>query len=100
MANAKPKRIVDEHLLALVRTLPCLACASLDPRSARENLLTNKNHAHHVKSRGAGGDDVASNLMPLCTRHHGMWHMIGMLSMAQKFEVVRDWLVLNGHLKG
>ena len=94
----KPVRIVDEELLAYVRTLPCMACASVDPRGARDNLTGNRNHAHHVVSRGAGGHDTVSNVMPLCATHHDQWHRVGKLQMAKEFAVVREWLSLCGHL--
>ena len=30
--------------------------------------------AHHITSRGAGGDDVKENLISLCRVHHNMVH--------------------------
>ena len=32
---------------------------------------------HHIRSRGAGGDDEAINLMSLCPEHHTEYHTIG-----------------------
>lgn len=29
---------------------------------------------HHIDARGAGGDDVLSNLICLCRRHHNLAH--------------------------
>lgn len=75
----KKKRIVDEDLLALVRTLPCMACG-ITP-----------SHAHHLTTRGAGGDDVPENLMPLCGEHHAEMHL-SYSRFIRKYPVVRNWL--------
>lgn len=77
-------RIVDEGLLEQVRQLWCIACG-IRPV-----------HAHHVTSRGAGGDDVAENVMPLCPAHHAMWHKVGPTTMVAKYPSVRHWLELAG----
>ena len=34
-------------------------------------------HPHHIRTRGAGGDDESVNLMGLCTMHHTQIHQIG-----------------------
>jgi hypothetical protein len=69
-------------LIELIRTLPCLACG-ITPCDA-----------HHVKTRGAGGQDTADNLMPLCREHHTLLHTIGYGRMTKKFPVIRNWLEL------
>jgi hypothetical protein len=79
----KKKRLVDLDLLETVRSLPCLACG----RTPSE--------AHHVTTRGAGGDDLAENLMPLCTWHHQEWHM-GIRKMLERYPSVLYWLELAG----
>ena len=39
---------------------------------------------HHIRSRGAGGDDASANLLALCTAHH--------------FEVENEgWATFAGH---
>ncbi len=83
----KRPRIVDQELLALVRTLPCLGCL---PR------LQAAGQAHHVTTVKNGGDDVAENLMPLCASHHSMWHTSGPGYMIRKFPAVRSWLETAG----
>jgi hypothetical protein len=77
----KPARIVDEELLAFVRTIPCLACG------------VTPSHAHHVTTKGAGGGDTVSNLMPLCWKHHSEWHL-SFVKFIPKYPVVRSWLEL------
>lgn len=79
----KKQRIVDPALLALVRTLPCLACLP---------IVSKPSQPHHVTSVGAGGDDVPENLMPLCPEHHSMWHQSGPGYMVREFPVIRSWL--------
>lgn len=73
---------MDKELLELVRTLPCIACY-LEPAG----------QAHHVTTRGAGGDDVATNLMPLCPADHSLWHQ-DPGRFIRAFPSVRRWLVL------
>ena len=82
--NSKLKRIEDPGLIATVQQLVCLAC------------FKRPCHAHHVKTRGAGGHDVPENLMPLCAEHHRMIHDKGTSHMATVFPSVRHWLLLAG----
>lgn len=90
----KQKRIVDESLLDTVRKLPCLACSSEDPAAGMAALGGDENisHPHHVKSKGAGGDDVATNIMPLCPIHHRQWHDKGEDFMRRRYVVIGAWL--------
>lgn len=39
---------------------------------------------HHVRSRGAGGSDI-DNVIPLCRRHHQMFHQEGLPRMEDKY---------------
>lgn len=84
MTFPKRQRIVDPELLTVVRGLPCLACGKTpsDP--------------DHVTTRGAGGDDVATNVMPLCRAHHVMRHKRGIGYMARVFPAYRYWLEAAG----
>ena len=79
-AFPKSRRIRDPELLAVFRTFPCLACG-ITPSDA-----------HHISSRGAGGDDVPSNLMPLCREHHAEYHARGPAYMIRTYSRVRGWL--------
>lgn len=81
----KQKRIVDKELIETVKGLPCLACGK-EPCG----------DAHHVKSRGSGGHDIATNLMPLCREHHVAVHVIGMKKFAKIHMIVRHWLKFAG----
>lgn len=78
-----PKRVrqVDEDLLDTVRKLPCMAC-----------FKSPCGEAHHVTTVGAGGDDAANNVMPLCHQHHMQWHGEGPGKMIEKYRGVKLWL--------
>jgi hypothetical protein len=79
----KPKRIRDPELLDVIRGLQCLACYPGGQQSDTE--------AHHISTRGSGGDDVLANLMPLCRQHHTEWHAMTSLFVARNVSV-RHWL--------
>ena len=91
----KPKRIIDLELLETVRRLPCIACSQANPEAAREAILNppdeSISHTHHLISRGAGGGDTATNVMPLCFRCHTEIHKIGLIQMAKKYRTVFNW---------
>lgn len=74
MIDPKHKRKVDLNLLAEVRSLPCAACGTVG-----------NNHAHHLKTRGSGGDDVAENLISLCATHHNEVHALGQYTFQIKY---------------
>lgn len=56
--------------------------------------MNHRNHPHHVKSRGAGGGDVATNVMPLCHEHHQEIHQAGKSEMRKRYQGVNDWLTI------
>lgn len=98
MSFDKPVRIIDLKLLEQVRKLPCLACASYKPNDALESIHdgTARSHAHHVRTRGAGGDDVPENLLPLCHEHHMEIHRIGNSGMRKRYKVIDAWFDVGG----
>lgn len=51
---------------------------------------------HHIKTRGAGGDDQEWNLMPLCRACHTQVHQIGLGHFSQRNYQVRLWLIKHG----
>ncbi len=73
METPKKKRVVDKQLCQSYRTMACAACGNM------VGVV-----GHHIKSRGSGGDDLASNLVPLCMLHHSEIHTIGAQRMLQK----------------
>lgn len=58
----KKKRIKDLDLLATYRSMRCCLSETLDCYGPVAG--------HHIMTRGAGGDDVEDNLIPLCESHH------------------------------
>lgn len=62
---AKKVRHVDKELLKDTKKAGCVSCGKkpCDPA--------------HIKSRGAGGDDLPWNTMPLCRGCHVLQHTIG-----------------------
>jgi hypothetical protein len=80
----KKKRTVDKELLKFITTIPCLICHTLpsDP--------------DHITTRGAGGNDEARNVWPLCREHHTERHKIGLGSLIKKYMVLETWLVNAG----
>lgn len=73
-------RKVDKTLLSNIRKKRCIVCGALNP------------DPHHVKSKKSGGDDIESNLMPLCREHHAQCHKIGLNRFADKYTQVKGWL--------
>lgn len=79
----KPKRIVDQDVLQKYREARCLVCGvSSEPA--------------HVRSRGAGGDDVDYNILALCREHHSQSHAIGWPKFCNRYPKVYDELIKNG----
>lgn len=68
----KPKRIKDESALGTIRKMKCIVCGLVA-------------EPHHIKSRGAGGDDTIENLLPLCRIHHTEIHTIGLKAFKLKY---------------
>lgn len=56
----------EPSFLAWIRRFPCFALG----------VHAGRVEAAHVKTRGAGGDDVGGTV-PLCTGHHRLQHAIG-----------------------
>jgi hypothetical protein len=81
----KKKRIVNEKLLESVREKPCCICGK-PPRS----------EASHIKSIGAGGDDIEWNVLPKCRVHHHEWHQMGVLSFCRKHSLFTILLISLG----
>lgn len=74
MLFPKPKRKKDKKVLKEFSHKPCAVCGRQPP-----------NEAHHIKTRGAHGDDDRSNLLSLCRKHHVEVHAIGVDSFFLKY---------------
>jgi hypothetical protein len=89
LSLVKPKRIFDLALLKTYRDMPC-AC-----RPPHIGQVT----GHHIKSKGSGGDDVPSNIIPLCMSHHSEIHTIGSKKMMEKHPQLSHYLNHDGKAK-
>ena len=78
------KRIVNKLLLNSYHDEPCTVC--------KKEYGT---VAHHIKTKGSGGHDVESNLMPLCVSHHDEVHKKGLNYFADKYYRARLFLLAN-----
>lgn len=80
----KKKRVSDRPLLDSYHTKHCVVCnrRGCDPC--------------HIQSKGAGGDDLEINLMPLCRVHHIEQHKLGWSRFADKFSAIRLALLARG----
>ncbi|OPX89419.1 MAG: HNH endonuclease [Pelotomaculum sp. PtaB.Bin104] len=65
MEIPKKTRIKDTHALKSARKKFCQVCGKYQEAGL---------HEHHIKSRGAGGDDVEENLVTLCYECHTKVH--------------------------
>lgn len=81
------KRIKDPAVLKAVRQLYCVCHLEGDCQGATE--------AHHIVTRGAGGDDSHDNVAPLCRKHHAEWHTIGIKSFVLKYDMMLTWLMTH-----
>jgi hypothetical protein len=76
----KPKRIKNRKLLNSFHNKPCIVCGKVpsDP--------------DHLRTRGAGGGDEESNIIPLCRHpHHIERHTIGLKSFVKKYNLPISW---------
>lgn len=88
-SHHKTSRIKDENVLSQVRKMKCVHCGHPPP-----------NDPAHIKSRGAGGDDVFKNLLPLCRKGHSEQHQIGWPAFVTKYPPVRKALYERGWVLG
>ena len=94
----KPVRIIDENLLEECRQIPCVACSCRNPDEALAAMGDGirRSHPHHIISRGAGGGDTVSNVIPLCAWCHREIHQIGLLAFSENNALVKRWLEVAG----
>lgn len=81
----KKYRIQDTMIMDLRRNEKCVVSGSAPP-----------NDPHHIRSRGAFGDDVAWNVVPLTRELHQEFHKIGIETFANKYDNFKKWLLTNG----
>lgn len=75
----------DSERMQHVRGFECVACL-VTGRTQRS-----KSEADHVRTRGAGGKEVA-NLWPLCRKHHDERHLRGLRQFEYTYRVnAKEW---------
>lgn len=75
MKFPKPRRFTCESFLQFIRKQVCVFCGKPC------------DHAHHMKTRGAGGSDLTA--VPLCAPHHTEIHQVGKAVLTQQYGI--DW---------
>jgi hypothetical protein len=79
--NPKPRRIVDEAALQRARDrIRCEVC---------HRRMWTPCHPHHIRTKGAGGDDVDSNLLSCCFECHERCHRALIPKAHQRYLVSR-----------
>ena len=84
MLFPKRKRIVNRQIIEEIKSYGCVV-SNIECISPID--------AHHLTTVGAGGDDVAENLIPLCRLHHQLLHNIGTPEMAKRYIKVKAYLI-------
>lgn len=101
MSFWKKKRKVNKELLHFVSRLPCVCC-QYPPEQVRaisENAdnpeAPRLSDPHHITSKGAGGDDDAVNICPMCRRHHNEWEepWKGPSYVIRSYFGMKNWLI-------
>lgn len=76
----KKKRIINRELLDSYHSKPCII-----NKGCMGQVV-----AHHIKTKGSGGDDIENNLWALCMLHHKILHDIGHYTFCIKFGLKTD----------
>lgn len=71
---SKPKRVKNKKLLNSFHERQCCICGS-----------TVGVVGHHVRTKGAHGDDIEENLLALCGAHHLEVHSQGTKTFRKKY---------------
>ena len=79
----KKRRLINKTLLEALRGDACVVCLA-------------PGVAHHIRTVGAGGDDVEANLMVLCPSHHHDVHLFGLCDFSLKHPTARMTLEDKG----
>lgn len=67
-------RINDRNVIQQIRQESGGLCEYVDPVTGQRCNQWALGEPHHIKTRGAGGDDIRENLIHLCGVHHVMFH--------------------------
>lgn len=84
MSYPKPKRIKNRKLLDSFHDKACVI---------NNYGCSGQVSGHHIQSKGAGGPDVAENILALCHWHHVEIHKIGSSKFIEKYPDLKPRLV-------
>lgn len=70
----KPERIRSRDNIESIREESGHACEYIDPVTGERCNHPAEGEPHHIRTRGAGGDDRRENLIHLCRWHHRLFH--------------------------
>lgn len=87
-SHPKPSRNKSQDALRLCRLQRCIVCTQLG--SSQQGAT----QPAHISSKGSGGGNEASNIMPLCFTHHREQHDFGWVRFVKKYPAVRMYLEL------
>lgn len=76
--SPKPHRVSNRELLDRYRLYDC----SVNACTVSEVC------AHHIKTKGSGGNDEEDNLLSLCQKHHAEVHQIGLCKFSNKYPEI------------
>lgn len=68
----------NPELIKKLKKMPCFVCGA------------NGVDVDHIRTRGAGGDDSASNVWPLCRGCHQLRHSIGIKTFVTMYQLPVD----------
>lgn len=85
MSTIKRKRIENKKLCNDIRKMPCCNCNS-------KGIID----VHHIKTRGAWGDDLEFNLVPFCRNCHINLHKKGTNRFVELNETFKNYIESKG----
>jgi len=64
----------DRNVIQIIREASGHQCEYVDPKTGQRCMHPAEGEPHHIRTRGAGGEDRRENLIHLCGVHHRMAH--------------------------
>jgi len=83
------KRINDRSIINVIHELSERRCEYVDPLTGLRCNNYVDGEPHHIKTRGAGGDDIQENQIDLCGEHHTKAHT-GEIKRQTLIQIVAD----------
>lgn len=83
------KRVNDPSVIDAIHNLSDRLCEYVDPQTGQRCNKPVLGEPHHIKSRGAGGDDIQENEIDLCGECHSKAHN-GQIKRQTLIQIVAD----------